>query len=182
MTMEIIRTLYAYSRWANQRVLAKTTELTPAQYRASGHASFSSVRDTLVHTIWGQAHWLSRWQTGQSVPVYDPADYDDPETLRRHWQAIDDETDAFIAGLDETTVAQVIHYRNSRNEAESYPLWQVLLHQVNHATQHRSEVAMLLTDYGHSVGWLDMTSFLSSNRDRKVLAQADEEDRQDLPS
>ena len=42
----------------------------------------------------------------------------------------------------------------------SLPLGQMLLHVVNHGTQHRSEVAMLLTELGHSPGDLDFHLFL----------------------
>ncbi len=38
----------------------------------------------------------------------------------------------------------------------AYPLWQMMLHQVNHATQHRSEVAVIWTQFGHSPGALDL--------------------------
>ncbi len=43
----------------------------------------------------------------------------------------------------------------------SIPLWALNVHLVNHGTQHRSEVAMMLTDLGHSPGDLDMVFFLA---------------------
>jgi len=55
---------------------------------------------------------------------------------------------------------EIIHYVNSKGEPNAYPLWQILFHQANHAGQHRGEIAMVLTGFGHSPGWLDYWYFL----------------------
>jgi len=34
--------------------------------------------------------------------------------------------------------------------------WEMLLHAINHSTQHRSEVAMMLTKLGHSQGNMEI--------------------------
>ena len=57
-------------------------------------------------------------------------------------------------------LAAPLAYVNMQGETWTYPLWQQMLHQVNHATQHRSETAVLLTQFGHSPGWLDLLYFV----------------------
>lgn len=160
MTPELIRTMYDYNAWANQRVLDTTARLDPEQYRADGGASFGSIHDTLAHIMGGQWIFLARWKgTSPSTPP-SPQAFPDLAALRQRWGDIERETHEFVATLQEADLARVIAYVNPQGERWAYPLWQQMLHQVNHATQHRSEVAMVLTRCGHSPGWLDFLYFL----------------------
>jgi uncharacterized damage-inducible protein DinB len=40
-------------------------------------------------------------------------------------------------------------------------LWRCLVHVVNHGTQHRSDAAVMLTNFGQSPGGIDFTLFLN---------------------
>ena len=162
MKTDLIRSFYDYNTWANERILTTATHLTDAQFVAAGSASFSSVRDTLAHTMWAQWNWLLRWRGEPNPPRFDPQDYADVAAVRAHLAAIDRETHAFVAGIDEAALDVVCRYVNSRDERMAYPLWQQMLHQVNHGTQHRSEVAVILTEYGHSPGWMDFIVYLDT--------------------
>lgn len=159
---DMIRTFYAYNTWANERILDKVAELTPEQFVAAGSASFSSVRDTLVHTMWAQWNWLLRWRGQPNPPRFDPEEYADVAAIQTRWAEIDVKTHTFVAQVDDATLEAICHYRNSQDVPMAYPLWQQMLHQVNHGTQHRSEVAVILTEYDHSPGWMDFLVYLDS--------------------
>jgi uncharacterized damage-inducible protein DinB len=45
---------------------------------------------------------------------------------------------------------------------DGVPIWQMLVHVVNHGTQHRSEAAALLTGEGRSPGDLDLIDYAES--------------------
>lgn len=87
--------------------------------------------------------------------MYEANDFPLLGTIQTHWEVIEAETREFIERLDPSELAEVVSYVNTRGEKWAYPLWQQLIHQVNHATQHRSEVAAILTHFGCSPVDLD---------------------------
>ena len=89
-----------------------------------------------------------------------PGDFPDLAAVRARWEEIERATAAFVAGLTEARLAEVVAYTNFQGERWAYSLWQQMTHQVNHATQHRSEAALMLTQAGHSPGWLDLLYFV----------------------
>ena len=165
--LEGIRELYAYSAWANARILDTAEQLTPEQLTTQGDG-FDSIRDTLVHTPSVQWLWLERWRETSPRELWDPAEFADVAELRTRWEAVEAATAEFVATLREPDLGRVVSYVNFQGERWAYPLWQQLLHQVNHATQHRSEAALLLTRLGYSPGWLDLLVYVDEQDGKAV--------------
>ena len=160
MMLELIQTLYRYNAWANARILDTATRLTAEQFLASGGASYDSLRDTLVHAMSAQWIFLERWRGRSPRAMLDARRFSDLPFLRGHWDGVERETQAFLAELSDARLVRDLEYTNTEDKRWTYPLWQQMIHQVNHATQHRSEAAVMLTQLGHSPGWLDFLYFI----------------------
>ncbi len=159
-----ITLLFDYNAWADARLLQAAAGLGPALFTAPVEAlpklSHRTLRDTLVHTLSAQWIWRNRCQGVSPTAVLSPAAFPDLETLRARWQEEAGEMRRFLAGLDDGDLKRVIHYTSTRGQPFENTLWHILLHLVNHSTQHRSEAAVLLTEWGHSPGDLDLIVFL----------------------
>ena len=68
---------------------------------------------------------------------------------------------AYLGGLNDEDLESHRRYTTDTGIQRDRILWHCLLHIVNHGTQHRSEAAALLTDYGQSPGDVDFTVFLN---------------------
>ena len=160
MTLDLIRQFYRFNTWANARILDTSALLNPDQYRAESNPSFGSIHNTLVHIMSAQWVWLSRWKGISPKSHLSPDDFSNLAALRARWDEVELDTQSFVAACTEDKLAAPLSYINPRGESFSFPLWQMMLHQVNHATQHRSEVAMILTNFEHSPGAMDFLYFL----------------------
>jgi uncharacterized damage-inducible protein DinB len=69
-------------------------------------------------------------------------------------------TQAFVIGLKDEDAARVYAQTLPNGADFRMPLWQMMLHVANHGTQHRSEVAAMLTSFGYSPGDLDLLFYL----------------------
>lgn len=158
--LEYIHALYDYNYWATERVLNAAGRLNPEQFFAPTDLSHGSLWGTLVHILGAEWIWRSRFAEGVSpTAVLSEEDFPTLEALRSRWQAEEKSMRDFLAGLKEEDLNQVIHYKSTRGKPYANTLWQLLVHLANHGTQHRSEAAVLLTNYGASPGDLDLILF-----------------------
>ena len=165
MLAESLRTFYGYNRWATERLLDTATQLTAEQLDAPAGGEQRSVHETLLHLMTTQKGWLSWWDG--SLPAdeayglrLDPAQYPDVAAIRELWDALEQQTQAFLARLDDELLQRVYSSQLPDGSEWQMVLWKMMLHIANHGTQHRSEAAALLTGFGHSPGDLDMIFYL----------------------
>ena len=156
--LEAIRFMYDYNTWATGRVLDAAERLRLQQFVA-GQDGHEAIRDVLVHTFWAQWVWTERCQGNPTGGPWRASQFPYVATLEARWREVDQATHAYIDTLDEAELARVFSYQNMKGETWSYPVWQALMHQANHAQQHRSEAALLLTRAGCSPGSLDLLVF-----------------------
>lgn len=148
MLTGIIQDLFAYTRWANTRVLDAAAALSPEQLTRDMGSSFPSIHATLVHMLSAEWIWLSRWQ-GISPPGPPPEwRLETVADLHERWTAIEDEREAFLLGLDDATLGRTVEYRTMRGDPSEGLLYELLLHAVNHSTYHRGQVVTMLRQVG----------------------------------
>ena len=149
MQADEIRALYAYDRWATRRVLAQLDGLSAEAWTRPSVVGDRSLGEILVHQLGASQRWrvgfASRGTEEGPSPEREPAP--PPGELVARWEAEWQAVDAWLATVDDTFVGY---------EFDGVPVWQMLVHVVNHGTQHRAEAAALLTAEGRSPGELDL--------------------------
>jgi uncharacterized damage-inducible protein DinB len=156
MDVDAIRSLYGYNRWANQRLLGLAEALPAEHTRERLGASFDSIHGTLAHILAGEMIWLSRWRGVSPPRLLGGDDFPDLGAIRAGWSEQQRDLDAFLAALTPARLTETIGYTNTQGERWTYPLWQMLVHLVNHGTHHRSELADMLTRAGLAPPPLDL--------------------------
>ena len=153
--------LYDYNYWANARILQAAAKVSEAQFAAASTISHGGLRGTLLHTL--AAEWIWRMRCHEKVSPTALFSADDFATLvdiQAKWQTEERLMRSFLAGLSDEDLDSVVEYRSTGGKPLQNVLWQILTHVVNHGTQTRSESAVLLTEYGHSPGDLDLILYL----------------------
>jgi uncharacterized damage-inducible protein DinB len=140
--------LYHYNRWAGHRTLTVTGALAIEDFLRPMGNSFSSVRDTLAHILSAEWIWLERWQGRSPKALFDPAIFPTVQSLASRWETVERDQMQFIEALTPQRLGEELAYINQKGQRYSYPLWQQLVHVVNHSSYHRGQVTTLLRQLG----------------------------------
>ena len=162
MFLEAVRRLYDYHVEMTGRVMDTAAVLSKDEFTAVVVEGQRPIRDTLVHMIDTETchfKWIDGSMTRDEsfAREFPPTDYPDLAAVREFWDAVSGETYSFIRTLRTNADLERVYERNLPDgTVRTRYMWEVMLHVANHATQHRSEVAMMLTALGHSPGDLDL--------------------------
>lgn len=151
MTIDDIRLLYQYDRWANNKVLQAAARLSAEQFTRDLGGSFRSVRDTLVHIIGGEWIWLRYWKeppTNSALLtrlrsrrdlLFNPDSFPNVATVQLKWAEVESEQTEFVNGLTDELLERMLSFR-----ATQVRLMHLMQHLANHSTYHRGQVALMM--------------------------------------
>jgi uncharacterized damage-inducible protein DinB len=140
--------LYAYTRWADGRMLDAVRKLSPEQYIQEPAPGWDPIRSSLIHIAGATSLWARRLQ-GETVTVRPSVeDYPSFEAVERYFREGHDAFDRLIAGLTPERLRSTFSYRLLSGDLYEAPLWAVYRHVANHATYHRGQVASKLKRFG----------------------------------
>ncbi|MBI5840432.1 MAG: DinB family protein [Chloroflexi bacterium] len=160
MNKNDIQLLYKYNAWANARILNAASNVTREQFLAPAAFPHGGLRGTLTHALFAEWLWRKRWEGDSPTQFIKPEEFPTFESLCVRWQEEERKLSAFIENLADEKLNSVIEYKTTSGKPMHEILWKMMAHVVNHGTQHRSEAAALLTDFGRSPGDIDLIVFL----------------------
>lgn len=144
MELELIQTFVKYHLEMTRRVWDSIDQITNEQFLLDDAYSRGSIRNLMVHLANTDSNWLAGLKNmpeSQDPPRRKYEDFPDRATVRTFW---------------EETAKDLVEYVERLTEAElnedpvdiPNPRWQVLLHIINHGTDHRSTVLQRLHEFG----------------------------------
>jgi uncharacterized damage-inducible protein DinB len=146
MNADAFRHLYGYHFSENRITWDRyVMQLTDAQFTQPADYSHGSVRDQLVHLMSADEMWFSELQNIEPPEPF-PAEINDRDAIRARWDRIEQNMRNYLASLQDDMLSQKPIVEPEEDQVLF--AWQVLLHVVNHATDHRAQVLRQLNDLG----------------------------------
>ncbi len=156
--------IFEYNYWANSRILAAASKVSEEQWTAPAAFPHGSLRATLVHILDAEYGWRLLLERAEETEDLNEKDFPTVASLKDRWLHEEGRMRAYLASLTDEDLQAVVRYANKQGIKRERIRWNGLFHVVNHGTQHRSEAAAMLTDYGQSPGDIDFTVYLIENR------------------
>ena len=137
-------TLFSHHLWANLRLLERCAELTPEQLDGTAIGAYGSIHDTLQHIVTSEQSYFSRISTGKR--------YDRPEdapsmTITEMVDSVRTTGSGLIEWAPKVQAGDTVQIDwdgTPRDVPKSIILTQV----INHATEHRAQIMVMLTQLG----------------------------------
>ena len=119
--------------------------LSDEQFTQNESYSHGSVRNQIVHLISVDETWFSGLRGAEIPDALDPASFEDRNTIRMQWDAVEQRMRDYLADLRDD---MLFDKPFPDGEDKDLILWQVLLQVANHGTDHRAQLLRLLNDLG----------------------------------
>jgi uncharacterized damage-inducible protein DinB len=152
---------FTYNLWANLRLLEECAHLSNAQLDATTTGTFGSVRETLTHLFAAEEGYVRSFTgTTPTPPLKELTTFACFDELRRRAERSGKE---LITIAEQRDLSQIFYLDGGTYEAQAIV---VVIQAINHAIDHRSQIATLLSQQGIEPPDLDGWSYNDAMHER----------------
>ena len=136
--------LFGHNAWANLKLLAVCEGLNDAQLDATAVGGYGSIRDTLQHLVIAEQNYVN--QVNDHLPAV--------PLIRGQWAGFPTLTAAVawageeLLAIARSARAETVNRVRAPRPVVEYKLSTLMVQAVTHSTEHRTQVATILTQLG----------------------------------
>lgn len=157
--LELVRLHLRYHSWATMRMWEIIDQLNESELDYPRVSSFGTIRLTLEHMYKADRLWLLRIRGSGHVQFSAIEAPHEISRLKSVWLSQLEELDSAVHELSKDALEATRSFVNSKGDSFRTPVWQILLHVVNHGTGHRGQVNGLLRECGKTPLSTDLIQF-----------------------
>src|SRR5579863_10399921 len=135
VSVDTLRLQLDYSAWASQRLLDAAAKLSPEELTRDFQTADKCVLNTLVHVFAADRIWLCRVKDEPRPTFIDAADRD-LVLLQKEWPALHQRWKVWLEDFADPDVERMVPYKDLKGNPYVQPVWQIVLHVINHGTHH----------------------------------------------
>ena len=145
---DVLRTQLDYTAWASRQLVDAAAQLSQEELLHDFKTGIHNVLETLVHVYAADRIWLARLQNEHRAEFVTEADHS-LAVLQNDWPLLHERWKKRAESVTDELAAGEVSYTDLKGHAYKQPLWQILLHVVNHGTHHRGQVSGFIRALGH---------------------------------
>jgi uncharacterized damage-inducible protein DinB len=166
MTVDHIRMLYDYNYWAHRLVWGCVMGITDEQFERQLGYSWGSIHAQVVHVMSAEWMWFSRLRGTSPKAMFDPNDYPNRESVLNKWNEIEVDIRDHVSSLSEDYLDGLFTYTTTSGNTYTQPIVPILLHVINHGTDHRAQILAMLNQLGGETVEQDLIFYLREKAEK----------------
>ena len=150
-----------YNKWANDLLISLIEKkINDEALDKIIVSSFPSLRKTVYHIWDAEFIWLKRL-AGESLNDWPSKNFNGPFSEAKEKMLLNDSAFIdYIRNLNEEKLSGMFTYKNVEGKTFTNPLWEAILHCMNHSTYHRGQIVTILRQLGiESIPSTDFITF-----------------------
>ena len=151
-----------YNYWAHYQLWKSLQTISESDFKREIDYGLGALHRHMVHMMWAETAKLARIQ-GKPIPDWTSENYTKRDTIISQWQQTKDRYLLYVKTLTTEELARQISKKETLQ-----PIYETLLHVVNHATDHRAQMLRMIGDSGGQTFSQDMAYYFREMHDENI--------------